>query len=82
MDKKYLIACLLDARKAYEKSSTDAQEYSEDIKDGLIEYCDDHIEAIDNAVFVLNNLSWIAAAATVSLVCMLACLLAVCKFIY
>lgn len=69
MNKKYLIACLLDARAAYEQGRQQVQEYPQEMRDALTEHYDDHIEAVDNAVFVLNHLSWAVAAAAVSLVC-------------
>ena len=58
MNKKYLIACLLDARADYVKGREAVQEYPQKMRDALTEHFDDHIEAVDNAVFVINHLSW------------------------
>ena len=81
MNKKYLIACLLDARTAYEKSRAEAQEYPGEMRDRLNEYFDDHIEAVDNAVFILNHIAWISAAAAVSLVCTVVNMMFILNFI-
>ena len=81
MNKKYLIACLLDARADYVKGRESVQEYPQELRDALTEHFDDHIEAVDNAVFVINHLSWIVAAAAVSLLCTVANMMFILNFI-
>ena len=81
MNKKRLVACLLNARTNYEKSRAGAQEYPAEMRDKLTNYYDDHIEAIDNALFVINHISWISAAAAVSLLCTVVNLMFIFNFI-